>query len=681
MRRLLSGALLAILILAPLEPARAQNPPPTSSNLQAQSLTLLPQTPLATVTSAQTAPSVQGNTVYYYWFVSNAGGVVSPPAGPFPTPPAPATLGGINAVRVTWTPVLGVTGYDVLRTTTSVAPSGNCGCAVITNTAVTQLTDNTPTASLGAYTVLVSPSQIPAILTNTSPIVTGAALRGTFSVVAYGAFGNTRELSGISGSYTNGGSGGAHSFTMISGPGFLATDVGKNFDCYNTAGPFQEINKDAIITSFTDANHITFNGTTTGSGGSSVNVCIVGNEDDTGVQSALVAAAAQPVNPGVYFPCGGYFLTTPPSSTYFSGALYGENSFCVTIYVPGDFAFGTLSSSFVMGVASGGLLQGITIDGLGQTNSTAGGYLLSANSTVNDVNVQNFIGTNANWASCLNVDTDHNGMLFGIRASNCGNGNGAVAFEDEGGSLIEPKIGGTLFSNEATISLVGGWVSTFNVTGQIATPNNVGIFGTAITQLNLTSHAGVFVSGSNLGNLTSSGVCPSSGNSTAVTVDATSVLNAEGNKFCGVGTGFGVTISAGGIYDDLGGNTYLIGNGGGQISGSHIMGNPINPTSPLAGTGTTLTQPSISSGFGTSPSIVQSNSEAAFEVNVGTGGTATSGVISTALSAAHGWACQATDMTTNIVTRETASTTSTVTFTAASAWTASDKLLINCFAF
>ena len=91
---------------------------------------------------------------------------------------------------------------------------------------------------------------------------------------------------------------------------------------------------------------------------------------------------------------------------------------------------------------------------------------------------------------------------------------------------------------------------------------------------------------------------------------------------------------------------------------------------------------SVHSGtFGTSPSIVNSNGEATFEINVGTGGTATTGQIDFLKAAANGWSCQVTDMNSNIVTRETAFTVSSVTFTAASAWTASDNLLVNCLAF
>jgi hypothetical protein len=90
-----------------------------------------------------------------------------------------------------------------------------------------------------------------------------------------------------------------------------------------------------------------------------------------------------------------------------------------------------------------------------------------------------------------------------------------------------------------------------------------------------------------------------------------------------------------------------------------------------------LTAPTISSGFGTSPAILSNAYSSTFRVNVGTGGAATSGVIGLP-TASNGWNCQVTDMTTNIVTRQTASNTTTVTVTAASAWTASDTLLFNC---
>ena len=100
-------------------------------------------------------------------------------------------------------------------------------------------------------------------------------------------------------------------------------------------------------------------------------------------------------------------------------------------------------------------------------------------------------------------------------------------------------------------------------------------------------------------------------------------------------------------------------------------------------TGTPLfspTAPTISSGFGTSPSIVSSNGSITFRINVGTGGVATSGVVGLP-TAPSGWNCIVQDMTNNTATRQTASTTTTATFTAAAAWAASDILVAQCIAY
>ena len=93
------------------------------------------------------------------------------------------------------------------------------------------------------------------------------------------------------------------------------------------------------------------------------------------------------------------------------------------------------------------------------------------------------------------------------------------------------------------------------------------------------------------------------------------------------------------------------------------------------------TAPTIASGFGTRPSIVQQNGTAAFEINVGIGGTATTGTVALPM-AANGWVCKADDMNTmSVSTRETAFTSTSVTFTASTAWAANDKLLVTCGAF
>ena len=102
------------------------------------------------------------------------------------------------------------------------------------------------------------------------------------------------------------------------------------------------------------------------------------------------------------------------------------------------------------------------------------------------------------------------------------------------------------------------------------------------------------------------------------------------------------------------------------------------------------TAPTISSGFGTSPTIASNNGTAAFTVNVGTGGVATSGVIGLP-TVTTGWHCFCEDRTTYSATvfmcRQTAFSTTSATigqFTnaaVAQAWTASDILKVSCFAY
>jgi hypothetical protein len=124
-----------------------------------------------------------------------------------------------------------------------------------------------------------------------------------------------------------------------------------------------------------------------------------------------------------------------------------------------------------------------------------------------------------------------------------------------------------------------------------------------------------------------------------------------------------------------------------------ITATTLNATTSLSVGGKLLcsaTTPTISSGFGTSPSISAANS-CGFTVTVGTGG-ASNGVVAMGTTAPNGWNCQITDVTsfTTVIflTRETsASTTSTVTVnnwttSATSAnWGAGDKLQFQCFPY
>lgn len=151
---------------------------------------------------------------------------------------------------------------------------------------------------------------------------------------------------------------------------------------------------------------------------------------------------------------------------------------------------------------------------------------------------------------------------------------------------------------------------------------------------------------------------------------------ASGNGRISVGTSDTLTFYVGGIA-----NTQTA-----QISATGVF-KPAGGYS-VANLAVSPTAPTIGSGFGTSPSIVASNGTAAFQVNVGTGGTASTGVI-TMPAATNGWSCSAADVTTpaSNLTRLTGSTATSVTVTnynavgTATAWPASDRINMMCMAF
>jgi hypothetical protein len=101
--------------------------------------------------------------------------------------------------------------------------------------------------------------------------------------------------------------------------------------------------------------------------------------------------------------------------------------------------------------------------------------------------------------------------------------------------------------------------------------------------------------------------------------------------------------------------------------------------------------PTISSGFGTSPSIPNVNGSCSFTLNVGTGGTASSGVIAMNATATTGWNCdvhpngapQAAAVTYSAPTSTTSVTLTNYTQSTgvALAWTASLVFNISCFGY
>lgn len=142
-----------------------------------------------------------------------------------------------------------------------------------------------------------------------------------------------------------------------------------------------------------------------------------------------------------------------------------------------------------------------------------------------------------------------------------------------------------------------------------------------------------------------------------------------------------------GCHDLLGGLAGPMLNGG-RICTAGLTAGSFSLTNLLS----SATAPTISSGFGTSPSITANNGTAAFIVNVGTGGTATNGIIGLP-TATNGWTCAVNNITAAAGhradnTRQTASSTTSVTIEnqttssgAAVAWTASDLVRLNCTAY
>jgi len=141
-------------------------------------------------------------------------------------------------------------------------------------------------------------------------------------------------------------------------------------------------------------------------------------------------------------------------------------------------------------------------------------------------------------------------------------------------------------------------------------------------------------------------------------------------------------------FNSAGVCTGLIGPGG-QVFSPPLSGNTENPSTLSMGGNliATTTLPTISSGFGTSPTISAVNTFV-FKIVVGTGGAA-NGTI-TLPTATNGWLAFAADVTSGstLFLQLTGSTTTSVTFTsfsvttgAASPMSAGDVILVNALAY
>ncbi len=245
-----------------------------------------------------------------------------------------------------------------------------------------------------------------------------------------------------------------------------------------------------------------------------------------------------------------------------------------------------------------------------------------------------------------------------------------VGFVDAGvvwlgnGSLTGPSLAfagdpntGIAWQSADNFSLVNGGAETFRI-------RSGGFISDSSLNATLTLNTGT---GAALGYATSS-VQMDSSNVTITPAGASGFISVNGSLRRTAGGSAAVTV------EDVGGLDLI-------TSTPFLMNSVVRLASST---------PTISSGFGTSPSVT-AGVATGFRVNVGTGGVATTGVIALGTTATTGWNCFCSDITTTTATvdvcKMTASSTTTVTlgnFTSggiAGAWVASDILAVNCVAY
>jgi hypothetical protein len=385
----------------------------------------------------------------------------------------------------------------------------------------------------------------------------------TFNVVsgANSAIATSRKIS-LSASYTNpGGLTGIHVMTVSSGTGFLSTDVGTTLDCYVGGVPAQAVNE-STITSFTSSTSITFSGTTTGLGGNSVSVCVVGGLDATAAILAAENALAATGNPGLlYIPCGGYLINAPLSTVVLplNSMIQGDGSSCVTFYLPGDFAWSTVNTELFSTSGGGSLMSQLGFDALGQTTNVAIQAVINTGGPAADLLGQNLVALSA-VSACIAGSLDNSSNLYLIRATNlkCGGGSTSVVLNSHGGSLINPQINGNFSTLEGDMSIVGGYINgTAFINGFGAALNAIMITGTRITALNLASNAGAFVSGANVGPCGNGQACVGSEVGTGISIDATSRLNISNSNVSGGGSGKFAISNAGALISGGANNLFV----------------------------------------------------------------------------------------------------------------------------
>ena len=182
---------------------------------------------------------------------------------------------------------------------------------------------------------------------------------------------------------------------------------------------------------------------------------------------------------------------------------------------------------------------------------------------------------------------------------------------------------------------------------------------------------------------------PSTGTFTDIKVGGTALMSGQGVFHANSSYGEVQQVITGSLYD----YAMVTPSGLAQIVGVPTGTSTFSVLNSLALGGKLLasaTAPTIASGFGTSPSIVSSNGTATFRVNVGTGGTASAGIVTLPSGASTGWACSvypqsiqagAVTLSTSYSLTSIQLTNYTLSTGSALPWTSGEVLFVQCVGF
>lgn len=489
---------------------------------------------------------------------------------------------------------------------------------------------------------------IPNIAGEPTPTIAGGV-----SMVGYTITGNAFESNLFS--VTGAGVLNAASF-KVAGTTVLATPIGSSNGALTLVGPSAGLSIDA------SAIEATFVGL--GAGGSGMN----GGAGGTGMTGAE--------NTGI-----GWHSMTQMTTGGFNTAV-GVNTMGFETTGANNVAVGTdamrnsvgVSNSVALGPNAARNVSGSFNIGIGIN------ALFGAPAGTSTANSNTAIGINAMSSQVLtsagsNVAIGNNAL--GGAAVTSASSNIAIGSGSMGGAALTTAINNTVVGVNAGAAITTGAGNTAiglealhaattagdnTAVGLQAARNTTGVLNTVI------------------GDKAGSAASSTYANSTMVGANAGLAVT-TGNTNTVIGTGVGSTTLA------TGSGNILIGTGTGTDTIASSTNNEVNIGSAIIGY---TAAPSIASGFGTSPSAVSGAGTFAFVFAIGTGGAASSGIL-TLPSAPTGWACDFTDITTTsasvFVTKQTAGTASSVTVTnysssaVATAWTAGDVIKGKCLAY